>query len=179
MPNRLPSLAGAIALLALSGAVQAAPLSIHSTSFNDGGRIALAQIGADANCGKGQQMSPQVSWSNLPEGTRSVALLMFDPDGAKGLGVSHWVAYNIDPAPGHLAEGASEGFSLGRNVRGDSAYRGPCPPMGDNPHHYALTLIATDLAPGSLPEGLDREGLLKALHGHALGGMSIVGLYGH
>lgn len=179
MNRRFPSLAGAVALLALTGAVNAAPLSIHSTAFNDGGRIPLSQIGADANCGKGQQMSPQVSWSNLPEGTRSVALLMFDPDGAKGLGVSHWVAYNIDPAKGQLVEGASEGFTLGRNVRGDTAYRGPCPPAGDNPHHYALTLIATDLAPGSLPEGLDREGLLKALQGHALGGMSLVGLYGH
>ena len=173
------SLAGAIALLALTGVAQAAPLSIHSTAFKDGGTVPLAQVGPDANCGKGQGLSPQVSWKNLPEGTRSVALLMFDPDGAKGLGVSHWVAYNIDAKRGEIAEGASEGITVGKNIRGDTAYRGPCPPAGDNPHHYALTLIASDLAPDALPAGLDGEGLIKALQGHALGGQSLIGLYGH
>lgn len=178
--SRKPSLlAGAFALLALTGAVQAAPLSIHSTSFDDGGTIPLAQIGADTNCGKGQERSPQISWKNLPQGTRSVALVMFDPDGAKGLGVIHWVAYNIDAGRGEIAEGVSEGITIGRNVKGATAYRGPCPPAGDNPHHYALTLIASDLAPDALPEGLDRDGLLKALQGHALGGQSIIGRYGH
>lgn len=173
-----PSLASAL-LLALSGAAQAAPLSVTSSSFSDGGHITLAQVGSDSTCGNGQEHSPQLSWSNLPEGTRSVALVMFDPDGAKGLGVVHWVAYNIDAARGELAEGASDGITVGKNVKGATAYRGPCPPAGDNPHHYALTLIATDLAPNSLPDGLDRDGLLKALQGHALGGQSIVGRYGH
>ena len=178
MKTSFPSLAGAL-LLALASAAQAAPLTITSNSFTDGGTLPLAQIGSDTNCGKGQERSPQVSWSNLPDGTRSVALVMFDPDGAKGLGVVHWVAYNIDASRGELAEGVTEGITLGKNVKGAAAYRGPCPPAGDNPHHYNLTLIATDLAPGHLPEGLDREGLLKALQGHALGGQSLVGLYGH
>lgn len=178
MKTTFPSLAGAL-LLALAGGAQAAPLTITSTSFADGGTLPLAQIGADTQCGKGQERSPQVSWKNLPEGTLSVALVMFDPDGAKGLGVIHWVAYNIDARRGELAEGVTEGISTGKNVKGATAYRGPCPPAGDNPHHYNLTLIATDLAPGTLPEGLDRDGLLKALQGHALGGQSLVGLYGH
>lgn len=178
MKTTFPSLAGAL-LLALAGAAQAAPLTLGSTSFSDGGRIPLAQVGPDVNCGKGQERSPQLSWSHLPEGTRSVALIMFDPDGAKGLGVVHWVAYNIDAQRGELAEGVTEGITIGKNVRGATAYRGPCPPAGDNPHHYNLTLIATDLEPGKLPEGLDRDGLLKALQGHALGGQSIIGLYGH
>lgn len=173
------SLAGAIALLALTGVAQAAPLAIQSTAFKDGGSLPLAQVGPDASCGKGRGLSPQVSWKNLPQGTRSVALLMFDPDGAKGLGVSHWVAYNIDAKRGEIAEGVSEGITFGKNVKGDTAYRGPCPPAGDNPHHYALTLIASDLPPDALPAGLDREDLLKALQGHALGGQSLIGLYGH
>ncbi|WP_410017023.1 YbhB/YbcL family Raf kinase inhibitor-like protein [Pseudomonas sp. 5P_5.1_Bac1] len=175
----MKTLIPALALLAFAGAAHAAPLSITSTSFTDGGRIALAQVGPDTACGKGQERSPQLSWSNLPEGTRSVALVMFDPDGAKGLGVVHWVAYNIDAKRGELAEGVSEGITVGKNVKGATVYRGPCPPAGDNPHHYALTLIATDLAPGALPDGLDRDGLLKALQGHALGAQSLVGLYGH
>ncbi|WP_110994988.1 YbhB/YbcL family Raf kinase inhibitor-like protein [Pseudomonas sichuanensis] len=158
-------------------------LDISSASFTDGGVIALQQVGADPACGSGEEKSPQVSWTNLPQGTRSLVLVMFDPDGGKGLGVVHWLAYNIDPASGGLEEGAggqsSPVAALGLNSRGAMAYRGPCPPAGDNPHHYVLTLIATDLAPGSLPGELDHRGLLKALQGHALGAQSLVGRYGH
>jgi phosphatidylethanolamine-binding protein (PEBP) family uncharacterized protein len=53
-----------------------------------------------------------------------------------------------------------------------------CPPVGDVPHHYVLTVIASDLAPGTLPAGLDRNALLAALKGHALGGQSVIGRYG-
>ncbi|MDZ3991630.1 YbhB/YbcL family Raf kinase inhibitor-like protein [Pseudomonas sp. Teo4] len=158
-------------------------LSISSSSFTDGGMIALSQVGPDPACGSGEERTPQLSWENLPEGTRSLALVMFDPDGGKGLGVVHWVAYNIDPALDGLEQGAAgqttQAVTVGRNSRGALAYRGPCPPAGDNPHHYALTLIATDLPPGSLAEGLDRQGLLEALQGHALGAQSLVGRYGH
>ncbi len=161
----------------------AGALAISSTSFTDGGMIGLGQVGPDPACGSGQELTPQLSWENPPKGTRSLALVMFDPDGGKGLGVVHWIAYNIDPQLDGLAEGAagqtSQIATVGRNSRGTLAYRGPCPPAGDNPHHYALTLIATDLAPGSLPEGLDRQGLLEALQGHALAAQSLVGRYGH
>ncbi|WP_449432867.1 YbhB/YbcL family Raf kinase inhibitor-like protein [Pseudomonas putida] len=158
-------------------------LAVSSSSFTDGGVIAMQQVGPDPACGSGEERTPQLSWVNLPEGTRSLALVMFDPDGGKGLGVVHWLAYNIDPALDGLDEGAagqtSSAVTVGRNSRGTTAYRGPCPPAGDNPHHYALTLIATDLAPGNLAEGLDRQGLMEALQGHALGAQSLVGKYGH
>lgn len=158
-------------------------LSISSASFTDGGVIALQQVGPDPACGAGEQVTPQLSWENLPEGTQSLALIMFDPDGGKGIGVVHWIAYNIDPAQDGLKEGAAaltgQHVTVGRNSRGTLSYRGPCPPAGDNPHHYALTLIATDLPIGTLPEGLDRSGLLQLLQGHALGAQSLVGRYGH
>ncbi|MNZ21709.1 putative kinase inhibitor [compost metagenome] len=158
-------------------------LSISSASFTDGGVIALQQVGPDPACGAGEQRSPQLSWANLPAGTRSLALVMFDPDGGKGIGVVHWVAYNIDPELGSLEEGkyalTTKGVTVGRNSRGTLTYRGPCPPAGDNPHHYALTLIATDIPIGVLPEGLDRNGLMELLQGHALGAQSLVGRYGH
>lgn len=158
-------------------------LAISSSSFTDGGVIALQQVGPDPACGSGEEKTPQVSWKNLPQGTRSLVLVMFDPDGGKGLGVVHWLAYDIDPASGGLDEGtagqSSQLLKVGRNSRGTLQYRGPCPPAGDNPHHYALTLIATDLAPGNLAEGLDRQQLMDALQGHALGAQSLVGRYGH
>jgi Raf kinase inhibitor-like YbhB/YbcL family protein len=178
-------LCAATALLSLAAATsaQAASLSIASTSLADGKPIPLTFIGAEANCGSGKASTPQVSWTNVPTGTRSIAALLFDPDGAKGLGVAHWVVYNVDPARGQIRQGEAasslDGITVGNNVAGAAAYKGLCPPAGDNPHHYVLTVIATDLAPGALPAGLSREELLLRLKGHALAGQSIVGIYGH
>ena len=176
-------LCAATALLSLAATAQAASLSIGSTSLTDGKPIPLTFIGAEANCGSGQASTPQVSWANVPTGTRSIAVLLFDPDGAKGLGVAHWVVYNIDPTRGQIGQGEAAsslpGITVGNNVAGAPAYKGLCPPAGDHPHHYVLTVIATDLAPGALPPGLSREELLLRLKGHGLAGQSIVGTYGH
>jgi Raf kinase inhibitor-like YbhB/YbcL family protein len=173
------------ALLALSSITiaHAASMSVSSTSFKDGQNVAMQIVGAEPACGSGQAQSPQVSWSNLPAGARSVAVVLFDPDGAKGLGVAHWLAYNVDAARGHLeqneAAASIKGVTVGKNTTGAPAYKGLCPPAGDNLHHYVMTVIATDLAPGSIAEGLDHTGLLNALKGHTLAGQSVVGLYGH
>ncbi|WP_462402493.1 YbhB/YbcL family Raf kinase inhibitor-like protein [Pseudomonas sp. Marseille-QA0332] len=183
MRPALPSCFAALTLTAAFTAAQAAPLSISSESFQDNAFIGLDLVGKDPSCGAGKEWSPHVRWSGLPQGTRSIALVMFDPDGAKGLGVVHWVAYNIDVRRGSVNAGAarfqSHSMTVGRNSSGAETYKGPCPPAGDNPHHYVLTLIASDLPPAQLPSGLDRAGLLEALQGHALGAQSIVGLYGH
>lgn len=176
-------LAAMLPCTAVAAGGDSAALAISSSSFTDGGVIALQQVGPDPACGAGEGRTPQLSWKNLPYGTQSLALVMFDPDGGKGLGVVHWIAYDIDPALGALEEGAgwqtSQALIVGRNSHGTMTYRGPCPPAGDKPHHYALTLIATDLPLGTLPEALDRNGLLELLQGHALGAQSLVGRYGH
>lgn len=155
-------------------------MKVSSSSFSENGTIPALHGGHTGDCG-GQGVSPQIGWANLPAATKSVALLAFDPDGARGLGVSHWVAYNIAAARGQLKEGEAQadaaGFTQGKNVAGQAAYRGMCPPTGDVAHHYVFTVIATDLEPGVLPAGLNREELLVALKGHALGGHSTVGYY--
>jgi len=155
-------------------------MKVTSSAFGDNGVIPADYAGA-GDCG-GKNVSLPVAWSNLPAKTKSVAVLVFDPDGAAGLGVSHWVAYNIAAERGELKAGEGQAgsnfnFTMGPNVAGAPAYRGMCPPVGDRPHHYVLTVVATDLAPGSLPAGLGRDALLAALKGHALGGQSVVGLY--
>jgi Raf kinase inhibitor-like YbhB/YbcL family protein len=168
-------------LTASAGVVDAAGMRVTSSSFADGAAIPKLHGGDSDDCG-GKGVSPQVSWSELPDGTKSVAVLIFDPDGASGLGVSHWVAYNIDAHRGQLKQGEGQrdgaGVTVGKNVAGATAYRGMCPPVGDTPHHYIMTVIASDLQPSALPPGLTRDALLAALKGHALGGMSIVGRYG-
>lgn len=174
--------AGGLAACATSPAPSAPTgMKVSSSAFTDGGAIPVEHGGNTETCG-GQNVSLPVAWSNLPATARSVAVLVLDPDGAGGLSVSHWVVYNIDAARGQLKAGEAQvtgpGFTVGVNVAGGEAYRGMCPPVGDVPHHYALTVIASDLAPGALPAGLDRNALLAALKGHALGGQSVIGRYG-
>ncbi|MGO4330619.1 YbhB/YbcL family Raf kinase inhibitor-like protein [Cupriavidus sp. 2TAF22] len=156
-------------------------MQVSSSSYAEGTSIPSLHANDTQNCG-GKGVTPQVSWSNLPAGAKSVAVLLFDPDGANGLSVSHWVAYNIAAERGQLKQGegrsSGDGITVGKNVTGDMAYRGPCPTVGDVPHHYVLSVVASDLAPGALPQGLSRDELFSALKGHALGAQSVVGRYG-
>lgn len=172
---------GALAIFFISaGSAIAATPEISSSSFLNNGVIPSLHGGTAGDCG-GQGVSPQIAWSKLPAGSKSIAVLAFDPDGAKGLGASHWVAYNIAAERGQLKQGEGQidgaGATVGKNVAGVTAFRGMCPLVGDAPHPYVFTVIATDLEPTALPAGLSRDELLAALKGHALGGHSIVGYY--
>lgn len=184
-PSRVPvfSARHALAAAVLGSACSlaaAAGMAVESGAFMEGAAIPPEYAGDTGDCG-GRNLSPPVDWSGLPARAKSVAVLLSDPDGANGLGVSHWVAYNIAAARGQLkageAQASSAGITVGVNVSGAAAYRGMCPPVGEVAHHYVLQVVATDLAPGSLPPGLTREGLLAALKGHALVGQSVVGRY--
>jgi Raf kinase inhibitor-like YbhB/YbcL family protein len=170
----------------------AAPFSIKSSSLKDGAMIPK-KFGANdpvractplvktiCPC-PGQNVSPQLSWSNAPADTKSFAILMFDVDGLWGLGVSHWLAYDIPANVTSLAENEatkeSKKFVGGTGTRGGHLYLGPCPPQGDGPHHYLLTVIALDLTPDALKPGLTREDFLAAAKGHALASSSIGGTF--
>lgn len=180
MTWRFAPLCLAASFLILSSAVHAAGMEVTSSSFLEGGSIPVQHANDTDNCG-GKGISPQVGWSNLPANAKSVVVFMTDPDGQLGLGVTHWVAYNIaaDRNELRVGEGQSDGkgATVGKNSRGATVYRGPCPPVGDQPHHFVLTVVASDLDPNALPPGLTREEVLAALKGHALGGQSIVGRY--
>jgi Raf kinase inhibitor-like YbhB/YbcL family protein len=155
-----------------------AGMSVSSTAFDDGGAIP-ARYAGPAACG-GDNVSLPVAWRDLPAGTRSVVVSLTDPNGPKGLGVAHWIAYGIAPDAASLNAGVTPDApaALGQNMTGVAQYRGPCPPVGDVPHHYLLTVTATDLAPGMLPPGLDWPTLQTRLAGHTLSGSTIVGRYG-
>lgn len=131
------------------------------------------------NC-TGENNSPALIWSNPPVNTQSFALIMHDPEGAKGLGVTHLVAYNIAPSATGLPANAlrdGKNFTGGKNTPGTTAWYGPCPPPGSGAHHYVFTLIATDLPP-DLPAGLTREELMAKLKGKALAATGLVGRFG-
>ena len=166
----------------------AAPFTLMSSTFKDGtmmpAKVAnMNQPGAqpNPNC-VGQNVSPQLSWSGAPDGTKSFAITMIDPEGRGGLGVFHWVSYGIPANVNSFAEGevskASDKYVGGKSTQGVGNFSGPCTPPGA-PHHYTFKVIATDLDPKELPPGLTLPELEAKLAGHAKGAAGLVGLFTH
>lgn len=160
------------------------PFVLRSSAFEDNGKLAIKNAGnnkANPNC-VGENVSPPLAWSHPPDGTKSFALLMYDPEGRAGLGVVHWVAYGIPATVTGFAEGevsaASDKYVGGKSTPGLAHYFGPCTPPGDW-HHYTFTLVATDLEPTALQPGMTRDELLAALTGHAKGAAGLIGRFAH
>jgi Raf kinase inhibitor-like YbhB/YbcL family protein len=137
------------ALLFASSAIEAAPFTLSSAEVKHKGVIAEEQIYNGFGC-NGGNISPSLTWNNAPAGTRSFAVTMFDPDAPSGSGWWHWVVFNIaanvaslpknagDPASGKTPQGAVQS----RTDFGKPGYGGPCPPQGDRPHRYIITVHA-------------------------------------
>jgi len=177
-------LAAAAGVLLLAGNAYAAdPFTLSSSSFKNETLLPKkmsADLKTNPNC-VGENVSPQLSWSNPPAGTVSYAIIMTDPEGRAGLGVDHWHAYGIPASVTSFAEGEtskpSDKFVGGKGTAGKDVYFGPCTPPGTTPHHYLFVLLATDLDPKALPAGLPRAELVEKLTGHVKGTSSIVGLF--
>ena len=181
--------AAAIAVtFAATAMAQGGPFTLTSTTFKDGQMMPKKVANStptNPNC-VGENVSPQLSWSGVPEGTKSFAILMEDPEGRGGAGVHHWVAYGIPANVTSFAEGElskpSDKYVGGKSTQGVGFYSGPCTPPG-SPHHYTFILIATDLDPKELPPGLTREELQAKIvppppaMSHAKGTAGLVGLF--
>jgi Raf kinase inhibitor-like YbhB/YbcL family protein len=182
--------AATLTLGLLGTAANAADIfSLASTTFQDGKimpkKVANSQANAptNPNC-VGDNVSPQFSWTGVPEGTKSFALTMFDPEGRAPSGVSHWVAYGIPARVTGFAEGEvskeSDKYVGGKSLFGVGTYRGPCTPPNTTPHHYTFVLIATDFDPKELPPGLTRDELIAKFGpppAHVKGSTGLVGLF--
>lgn len=158
--------------------------TLSSTSFQSGGALETRHAGnlsSNPNC-VGSNVSPPLAWKNVPAGTKSLAMLVYDQEGRSGLGVVHWVAYGISPTLAGFAENEisqpSPKYVGGKSTLNLGNYMGPCPPPNTGRHHYVYTVIATDLEPAQLPAGLTMQELLGRLNGHAKGSSSIVGRFG-
>jgi Raf kinase inhibitor-like YbhB/YbcL family protein len=154
-----------------SGETSGAPLSVHSDAFAPD-----QPIPSRFTC-DGEDISPGLSWSNLPEGTYFSSLIMEDLDAPNGF--AHWVVYNI-PTAG-LPEAVTEGLVLetggvqGVNDFGRLAYNGPCPPAGSR-HRYSFTAYALNglIYP---PETASKQDVVGAMKGHILGQAQLIGTY--
>lgn len=178
---------GALATLGAGAPAKAAGVfMLSSPAFPDNGTLAVKNAGSDKqrspNC-IGENVSPPFAWTDPPDGTKSYALLMFDPEGRAPAGVSHMVTYGIPAAVTGFAEGElskpSDNYVGGKNLMGVATYFGPCTPPNTDWHHYTFTLIATDLDPKALPSGLTRDELTVALKDHVKGSAGLIGRFRH
>jgi Raf kinase inhibitor-like YbhB/YbcL family protein len=123
---------------------------------------------------EGEDVSPPLRWSNAPEGTRSLALVVDDPDAPGGV-FTHWIAWALDPAAEGLAEGEPAPRE-GHNDFGTRGYRGPCPPPGHGRHRYVFRLYALDAEP-ELAAAATKAQVEQAIAGHVLTTAELVGTY--
>ncbi|MFQ5805457.1 MAG: YbhB/YbcL family Raf kinase inhibitor-like protein [Phycisphaerae bacterium] len=134
--------------------------------------------------GDAEDVSPPLTWSDVPEGTRELALIMDDPDAPRPEPWVHWVIYKLPATltglPGAVAEtqtlAVPEGALQGRNSWGRTGYGGPAPPKGHGVHHYHFKLYALDAALDARP-GLEKDELLAKMRGHILAEGELVGTY--
>ncbi|RME38625.1 MAG: YbhB/YbcL family Raf kinase inhibitor-like protein [Planctomycetota bacterium] len=134
--------------------------------------------------GDGDDVSPQLTWSDVPVQAKELALIMDDPDAPTPQPWVHWVIYKIPAAALGLPEGVETtespsvpvGALQGKNSWGQIGYRGPAPPPGHGVHHYHFKLYALDKGLDAQP-GLTKDELLSLMEGHILAQGELVGTY--
>ena len=150
------------------------PMKLASNAFREGQAIPTKHT-----C-DGADVSPPLTWTDAPAGTKSFALICDDPDAPVGTWV-HWVIYGLPAAAKELSEnvatsdtlpnGAKQGLNDFRRV----GYGGPCPPPG-GPHRYFFILYALDTEPSLKPRATKQE-LLRVMEGHILAESQLMGTY--
>ena len=189
MRTKISKLAAAVGLTAVSciglAALAATPprqsgFTLASTTFKDGGmlpqRVGYNDKSFNANC-IGENVSPQLSWSRVPPGTKSFAITMVTAE----VDDINMVVYGIPASVNSLPEGAlsksSDSFVGGKNRFGQGTWRGMCTPAGATAHHYIIKVIATDLEAGGLPPGLTLAELQTRLKGHTKDAAVLIGMF--
>jgi Raf kinase inhibitor-like YbhB/YbcL family protein len=150
-------------------------LELRSSSYRDG-----QEIPAKHTC-QGADISPALAWSKIPSGTRSLALVVDDPDAPDPAAPQrvwvHWVIYDLPASATSIGEGATglpPGARTGKNDWGKVGWGGPCPPKGR--HRYFHKLYALDVVLGDLGEPTKAQ-LEAAMKGHVLGESQLVATY--
>jgi Raf kinase inhibitor-like YbhB/YbcL family protein len=143
-------------------------MELASSGFADGQSIPRRH-----SC-EGEDLSPPLSWTGVPDGASSLALIVDDPDAPGGI-FTHWLAWGLEPAAGGLGEGEAAPLE-GRNDFGETGYRGPCPPPGHGTHRYFFRLHALE-DELELEPGAGRAELEQALAGRSVAVAELKGTY--
>jgi Raf kinase inhibitor-like YbhB/YbcL family protein len=165
----------------------APPMALTTTAWSDGSQIPAKYTQA------GEQVSPELKWTNTPAGTQSFVIHMHDPDAALNRGTEdqvHWLVWNIPATAGGMPEGVPQGPTLKDGSHQISAsgpqYRGPGAPATGPFHHYTIEVYALDsmleVQPSSNTQPATaavetRQSVIKAMQGHVLGKAVYVGLF--
>jgi len=144
-------------------------IQLTSSAFKEGGDIPRRHT-----C-DGEDLSPSLSWTGIPAGTHSLALIVDDPDAPRGDWV-HWVLVDLLPDLNGLPEGVAGTGTAGKNDFDRLGYGGPCPPRGSN-HRYYFKLYALDQTLGLKP-GATKVDVETAMTGHILAKGQLTGRYG-
>ncbi len=138
-----------------------------------------AEIPSKFSCDD-RNISPELSWSGAPAGTKSFVLVMHDPDAPIAGGYTHWIVYNIPARADHIAEHAPNqdrlpgGGLQGKNDSGTYGYTGPCPPSGTHRYYFRLYALDIELVSSAPP---NKAGLERAIQGHVLAQAELMGKY--
>ena len=154
-------------------------MRLTSTMFANGGTIPIEA--AHPMCG-GKNVSPDLEWSDVPDGTKSFVVLCHDPDAPTGTGFYHWILFNIPGTVRKLDRGMGtaenpQGGKHGHTDWGDKQYGGPCPPPG-RPHHYNFTLYALSVDKLDLDENTTGAKLRFMIRDKTLASATLTGLFG-
>lgn len=148
-------------------------MQVSSPAFEEGGRI------PKKHTGEGEDTSPPLAWTQVPDGTRSFAVICHDPDApvvsSGGYGFVHWVLYNIPGKTKSLAQGVSD-YTTGPSDFGKSGYGGPMPPNGHGTHRYFFWVLALGREP-DLEPGLTLRQLLEKIEPDVIGMNRLMGTY--
>jgi len=143
------------------------PMTVSSPAFTYGGSIP-----SEYTC-KGTDLNPQINISNVPAGTKSIAMIMDDPDAPAGTWV-HWVLWNIDPKTTAISKNSvPSGAKQGSNSWGKTSYGGPCPPSGTHRYFFKVYALDTTLSLSSATSG----SLTSAMSGHVLKQINYMGKF--
>ncbi len=133
-------------LTMISVSVSATDFTVTSSTIKNGGTLTNKHVFNGFGC-TGENVSPALKWENAPAGTKSFAVTIYDPDAPTGSGWWHWTVVNIPATVTELKEGVSpktlpKGAVEGRTDFGKPGFGGACPPQGDKPHKYIITVYA-------------------------------------
>ena len=126
----------------------------------------------------GDDVSPPLEWRGAPDGTKSLALIIEDPDAPRGM-FRHWAIYNIDAKTDHLTEGHGnrELLATGVNDFRKRGYNGPAPPPGHGTHHYHFRLAALDVANLGPPKDARVDEIWRIARNHTIDVAELMGTY--
>jgi Raf kinase inhibitor-like YbhB/YbcL family protein len=154
--------------LATQKARKIMPMHVSSSAFSEG-----QPIPKKYSC-DGQNVSPPLKWDGVPENTKSVAIIVDDPDAPSGT-FTHWILYDLPAKTSELKEGSSGGGKEGVNGFKKTGYGGPCPPP-NGAHRYVFRIYALDIE--SLGKaGLSKQDITAAMKRHVLAEGQLIGKY--